>query len=148
MMAVHTESSPCKLFDKCIYEVLQTPTLSEKAAIHLPPKVCYHILHRACQSKNFSTIEKIVAAWSHPTLSFNFMSYPLQSGPSTRCVLAPEYDNVYSGDHLSPSCVTSVAVGVFNHVYRQQVRQGGQCGIVQIQEVDISHLHVSLDDGE
>ena len=145
LMAV--QRSPCKLFDRCVREILQSLALSEKAAVYLPQNVCYYILHKACQDKNLAAVEKIVSAWSYPTLSFNFQLYPLRSESSHTCLLAPEYADVYSSVDLSP-CITSIAIGLFNNVYRGHVYCDTPGGRKGLQEVDLSNFHASFDNSE
>ena len=135
------------LFDLCVEVVLRSPSLSEKAALHLPRRISQYVLYEACYSKNFVAVEKLVESWPHPTLSFDFLSFPFcrQRRESSRsCLLTPEYFNIHSSDELAP-CLTSITVGVFKNVQRQ-VHLGGSCSHLQV--VDISHIHASIDNGE
>ena len=133
------------LFNLCVEVVLQSASLSKKAALHLPLRISQYILYEACCSKNFVAVEKLVEAWPHPTLSFDFLSFPLckrRRESSKSCLLAPEYFNVDSNDELAP-CITSIAVGVFRNV-QQRVYS---CNSLQV--VDLSGIRTSsIDDGE
>lgn len=136
------------LFDLCVSVILQSPTLSEKAALYLPQKLSHYILYKACISKKLATVEKLVEAWTYPTLSLDFMSFPTckQSRESSNsCLLSPEYFSIYSSVELAP-CITSIAVGLFNNVYRQVCQRS--YSRLQVQEVDMSCIQASLDNGE
>lgn len=136
------------LLDLCVSVILHSPSLSEKAPLHLPQKLSYYILYEACKNKNFVSVEKLVEAWPYPTLSLDFLSFPavkLSLESSSRCLLTPEYFNIYSSLELAP-CITSIAVGLFNNVY-QQICQRSYTR-PQVQEVDMSCIQASLDNGE
>lgn len=143
------------LFDLCVRVVLHSPSLSEKASLHLPQTLSHYVLFEACRSKNFAAIEKLVEAWSHPNLSFDFLAFPFcrrRRELSRNCLLAPEYFDVYSSLELAP-CITSVAVGLFNNVRRQVCHLDQNSGgkphcCLRVEEVDISCIHTSLDDSE
>ena len=135
-----------RLFDLCVEVVLQSPSLSVKAALHLPQRISQYLLYEACHGKKFAAVEKLVEAWPYPTLSFDFLSFPLcrqRRESSKSCLLAPEYFNVDSNNELAP-CITSIAVGVFRNVQQQIHRDS--CS--QLQVVDMSHICASVDNGE
>ena len=137
------------LFDLCVQVILQSPSLSERAALHLPQRIAHYILYEACHTKNFTAVEKLVEAWSHPTLSFDFLSFPFcrqRRELSRTCLLTPEYFNIYSSVELAP-CITSIAVGLFNNVHQQVCCNDGKSSS-HLQEVDISCIHASFDNGE
>ena len=136
------------LFDLCVEVVLHSPSLSEKAAIHLPQRISQYILHEACYGKNVAAVAKLVEAWPHPTLSFDFLSFPFcrqRRESSKSCLLAPEYFSVDSSNDFAP-CITSIAVGVFRNVQRQIYHRSDSCS--QLQVVDMSCICTSVDNGE
>ena len=136
------------LFDLCVEVVLQSSNLSEKAVLHLPQRISQYLLYEACNGKNFAAVEKLVEAWPHLTLSFDFLSLPLcrqRRELSKSCLLAPEYFVVGSSNELDP-CVTSIAVGVFRNVQRQIYHRSLSC--TQLQVVDMSCICASIDNGK
>lgn len=135
------------LFDLCVEVILQSPSLSEKAALHLPQKISQYVLYEACHGKKFAAVEKLVEAWPHPTLSFDFLSFPLcrqRRESSKSCLLAPEYFGVDSNNELTP-CITSITVGVFKNVQRQVYHSDPGS---QLQVVDMSQICAAVDNGE
>ena len=138
------------LFDRCVHVILHSPSLSEKATLYLPQKISHYVLYEACQSKKFAAVEKIVEAWPHSTLSFDFLSFPLcrQRRESSKSpLLAPEYFDVYSSVEFAP-CITSIAVGLFKNLHRQICHTARTSNHLQLQEVDISRIHTSVDSDE
>ena len=136
------------LFHLCVEEIFQSPSLSEKAALHLPLRISQYILYEACHGKNFAAVEKLVEAWPHPTLSFDFLSFPFcrqRRESSKSCLLAPEYFDVDSSNELAP-CVTSITVGVFRNMQRQLYHWSDS--YTQLQVVDMSCICTSVDNGE
>ena len=136
------------LFDLCVEVILHSPSLSEKAALHLPLRISQYILHEACYSKNFIAVEKLVEAWPHSTLSFDFLSFPFcrqRRESSKNCLLAPEYFDVDSSNELAP-CVTNIAMGVFRNVQRRIHLRSESCS--QLQMVDMSCICASIKNGE
>ena len=99
-------------------------------------------------SKNLAAVEKLVEAWTYPILSLDFMSFPAcrqRRESSSSCLLTSEYFNIYSSVEHAP-CITSIAVGLFNNVYRQVCQRS--YSHLQVQEVDMSCIQASLDNGE
>jgi hypothetical protein len=137
-----------KLFDLCVEVILHSPSLSEKAALHLPLKISQYILHEACQGENFTAVEKLVEAWPHPALSFDFLSFPFcrqRRESSKSCLLAPEYFDVDSNNKLAP-CITSIAVGVFRNV--QRCIHHRSCSQLQVINMSCIYASVTVDNGE
>lgn len=136
------------LFDLCVEVILRSPNLSEKAALHLPQRLSQYLLYHACHGSNFAAVEKLVEAWPHPTLSFNFLSFPFcrqRRESSKSCLLAPEYFDVDSSNELA-LCVASIAMGVFRNVQRCIHLGSDSCS--QLQIVDMSCICASVDNGE
>ena len=143
-----TYLSMANLFDLCVEVILQSPNLCEKGVLHLPLRISQYLLREACHRKNFVAVEKLVEVWPHPTISFDFLSFPLcrqRQESSESCLLAPEYFDVGSSNELDP-CVTSIAVGVFRKVQRQIYQKSTSCN--QLRVVDTSRICAAVDNGE
>ena len=101
-------------------------------------------------TKNLAAVEKLVETWTYPTLSLDFMSFPAckqRRESSSSCLLTLEYFNIYSSVEHAP-CITSIAVGLFNNVYRRVCQRSYSYTRLQVQEVDMSCVQASLDNGK
>ena len=128
------------LFDSCLQVVLADSRLAEGAALYLPSKISHYILYEAVYNNNQEKIEKMVAGWSHETLSFDFFSNPLfrkRKEYSTTCIEASKYYNIISSVDLPERVYHSILAGLFINVHSHLAR-GIEPSLKHVNMVNIS----------
>ena len=133
------------LFDSCVRCILRSPYLLGRASLFLPKKLSHYLLFLVCEEHNLLGVKKLVEAWPHKELNFDFLANPLcrqRKESSSSCLEPLEYFGIVSEFHKYASCVLTIAIGVFDNLLRH-VAMGTP---PSLEVIDLSCVHVESED--